>query len=167
MILVFAMRRATGISSHIHGYAASESTAVWQREGVVVGRVVVVVVEVVVVGVVGVVGVVAIPFCSGLTWQLIKAEAVPIRCGCTIGAKIIIHTTFIVGELILQLHTHQLHNFNCRGINLCNACVSLVSVCLASILSQKGNYTTIMVGELISNYTHTSYTTIIVGELVV
>ena len=27
----------------------------------------------------------------------------------TIGAKIITHTTFIVGELILQLHTHQLH----------------------------------------------------------
>ena len=55
------------------------------------------------------------------------------------------------------------HNFDCRGINLCNACVSLVSVCLASIISQKGNHTTIMLGELISNYTHTSYTTIIVG----
>ena len=78
-----------------------------------------------------------------------------------------LHTTFIVGELILQLHTHQLHNFSCRGINLCNACVSLVSVCLPSIISQKGNHTTIIVGELISNYTHTSYTTIIVGELCV
>ena len=82
-------------------------------------------------------------------------------------AKIITHTTFIVGELILQLHTHQLHSFNCRGINLCNACVSLVSACFASMISQKGNYTTIMLGELISNYTHTSYTSIIVGELIV
>ena len=52
-------------------------------------------------------------------------------------------------------------------INLCNACVSLVSVCLASMISQKGNYTTIMLGELISNCTHTSYTSIIVGELIV
>ena len=58
----------------------------------------------------------------------------------TIGAKIITHTTFTVGELVLQVHTHQLHNFNCRGINLCNACVSLVSVCLASIISQIDNY---------------------------
>ena len=33
-----------------------------------------------------------------------------------IGAKIITRTTFIAGELILQLQTHQLHNFNCRGI---------------------------------------------------
>ena len=73
----------------------------------------------------------------------------------------------MVGELILQLHTHQIHNFNCRGINLCNACVSLVSVCLASTISQKGNYRTIMVGELISNYTHTIYATRIVGELIV
>ena len=78
-----------------------------------------------------------------------------------------LHTTFIVGELILQLHSHQLLNFNCRGINLCNACVSPVSVCLASIISQKGNHTTIMLGELISNYMHTGYTTIIVGELIV
>ena len=30
----------------------------------------------------------------------------------TIGAKIITHTTFIVGALIWQLYTHQLHNFN-------------------------------------------------------
>ena len=59
---------------------------------------------------------------------------------------------------ILQLHTHQLHSFNCGGINLCNACVSLVSACLASMISQKGNYTTIMLGELISNYTHTPVT---------
>ena len=87
--------------------------------------------------------------------------------GITIGAKIITHTTFIVGELILQLHTHQLHSFNCGGINLCNACVSLVSACLASMISQKGKYTTIMLGELISNYTHTSYTSVIVGELIV
>ena len=57
-------------------------------------------------------------------------------------------TTSIVGELILQLHTHQLHSFNSRGINLCNACVSLVSACLASMISQKGNYTSIMLGEL-------------------
>ena len=85
----------------------------------------------------------------------------------TIGAKIITHTTFIVGNCMLQLHTHQLHNFNSRGIDLCNACVSPVSVGLASMTSQKGNYTTIMLRELISNYTHTSYTTIIVGELIV
>ena len=52
------------------------------------------------------------------------------RIDVTIGAKIITHTTFIVGELILQLHTHQLHSFKCRGVNLCNACVSLVSACL-------------------------------------
>ena len=58
-----------------------------------------------------------------------------------IGAKIITHTTFIVGELILQLHTHQLHSFDSRGINLCNACVSLVSACFASMIFQKGNYT--------------------------
>ena len=66
-------------------------------------------------------------------------------------------------------HTHQLHNFDCRGINLCNACVSLVSACLASMTSQKGNYTTIMLGELIANYTHmhASYTSVIVGELIV
>ena len=48
----------------------------------------------------------------------------------TIGAKIITHTTFVVGDIFLQLHTHQLHNFNRWGINLCNACVSLVSVVL-------------------------------------
>ena len=77
------------------------------------------------------------------------------------------HTTFIAGELILQLHTHQLHSFNSRGINLCSACVSLVSACFASMIFQKGNYTTIMLGELISNYMHTSYTSIIVGELIV
>ena len=55
--------------------------------------------------------------------------------------------SFFVGELILQLYTHQLHNFNCRGINLCNACVSLVSVCVVSIISQKGEHTTKMPGE--------------------
>ena len=82
----------------------------------------------------------------------------------TIRAKVITHTTFIVGESILQLHTHQLHNFNCRGINLCNARVALVSACLASMISQKGNYTTTMLVELISNYTHTSYTSIISGK---
>ena len=81
--------------------------------------------------------------------------------------KIITRTTFIVGELISQLHTHQLHNFNCQGFNLCNAHVSLVLVCLAHIISQKRNYTTIMLRESVSNYTHTSYTTIIVGELFV
>ena len=79
----------------------------------------------------------------------------------------ITRTTFIVGELISQLHTHQLHSFNCRGIKLRNAYVSLVSVCLASIISQKGNYTTIILGELISKYTRTSCKTIIVGELIV
>ena len=49
----------------------------------------------------------------------------PVRCpvvsrtlsgAFAIGAKIITHTTFIADELILQLHTHQLHNFNCRGL---------------------------------------------------
>ena len=39
-----------------------------------------------------------------------------------------------------------------------------MSVCLASTISQKGNYTTIMLRELISNCTHTSYTTTILGE---
>ena len=48
----------------------------------------------------------------------------------------------------LTTHTHQLHNFNCRGIHLCNACVSLVSACRASMISQKGNCTTITLGEL-------------------
>ena len=48
-------------------------------------------------------------------------------------------------------HTHQLHNFNCQGINLCNVCVSLVSVYLASAVSPKGNYTTIVLREFISN----------------
>ena len=48
-----------------------------------------------------------------------------------------------------------------------NACVSMASACFASMTSQKGSYTTIMLGELISNYTHTSYTSIIVGELIV
>ena len=52
-------------------------------------------------------------------------------------------------------------------MNLCNACVSLVSSCLASMISQKGNYTTTMLVDLISNYTHISYTSIIVGELIV
>ena len=85
----------------------------------------------------------------------------------TIGAKIITCTTSIVGELISQMHTHELRNFLCRGIDLCNACVSLVSVCLASILSQKGNYTTVVLRELISNYTHTGYTSINVGDLIV
>ena len=42
-----------------------------------------------------------------------------------------------------------------------------MSVCLASVKSERSNYTTIMLGELISDYTHTSYTTIIVGELIV
>ena len=67
----------------------------------------------------------------------------------------------------MQLHTHLLHNFNCRGINLRNACVSLVSACLASMISQKGNSTTIMLGEFISNCMHTSYTSSIVGEVIV
>ena len=58
-----------------------------------------------------------------------------------IGAKIMTprHTSFIVGELISQLHTvsHQFYNFNCRGIHLCNACVSLVSACLACMISER------------------------------
>ena len=78
---------------------------------------------------------------------------------------------------------HYTHNFYCWRINiaiththisytalivdLCNACASLVSACLASMISQKDNYTTKMLRELISNYPHTSYTSIIVGELIV
>ena len=87
----------------------------------------------------------------------------------TIGAKIITHTTFIVGEFILQLHTHQIHNFNCQGINLCNVCISLLSGYLASksIISERRLHTTIMLGELIFNYTHTRNTTIIVEDLIV
>ena len=77
------------------------------------------------------------------------------------------HNFYCRGIDFAIAHTHQLHNFNCRGIDLCNACVSLVSVCLASIISQKENYTAIMLGELISNYTHTSHTTIVVRELIV
>ena len=71
--------------------------------------------------------------------------------------------------VISQLHTHtnQLHNFNCRGINLCNVCASLVAACLASTRSRKGNYTAILLGELISNHTRTIYTSIIVVELIV
>ena len=43
------------------------------------------------------------------------------------------------------------HNSNCWGwgISLCNACVSLVSVCVAFMISLNGNYTAIMLGELI------------------
>ena len=48
----------------------------------------------------------------------------------------------------MQLHTHQSHSFNCRGVNLCNAGVSLVSASFASMISQEGNYTTIMLGGI-------------------
>ena len=51
---------------------------------------------------------------------------------------VVINESPIISQL--HTHTHQLHNFNSRGINLCNACVSLVSACLASMISQKGNY---------------------------
>ena len=51
----------------------------------------------------------------------------------TIAAKIITHT-----QLLLLGNFAITHTSHCRGINLCNTCVSLVSVCLASILSQKG-----------------------------
>ena len=71
------------------------------------------------------------------------------------------------GGRYMHTHTHQLHNFNCWGNNLCNACVSLVFVCLASMISMKDKYTAITFGELISNCTHTSYTTVMVGELIV
>ena len=88
---------------------------------------------------------------------------------CTIGAKIITHTTFSVGKLICD-YAHTRISYTTLTVDelICattNACVSLVSVCLASMISWKRNYTTIMLGELTSNHTHTSYTTIIVGEL--
>ena len=66
-------------------------------------------------------------------------------------SKIIIRTTFIVGELMSQLHTHQLHNFHLFEEFIYVMRVYLVSACLASMISQKGNYTTDMLGELISN----------------
>ena len=47
------------------------------------------------------------------------------------------------GPIILQLHTYQLHSFKGRGMNLCNASVSLVSAFLASMICQKGTYTTV------------------------
>ena len=74
------------------------------------------------------------------------------------------HNFYCWGIHIAITHPYQLHNLNCRGINLLNACVSLLSACLPSMIPQKGNYTAIMHGELISNCTHTS---IIVGELIV
>ena len=43
------------------------------------------------------------------------------------------HTICFVGELILQLHTHQLHSFDCGGINLCSVCVCISDVCLSCL----------------------------------
>ena len=71
------------------------------------------------------------------------------------------------GIHIAMSHTHQLHNLKCRGINLCNAYISVVSACLASMISQKGNYTTIMLGELIANCMHTSYISITIGDIAI
>ena len=79
----------------------------------------------------------------------------------TPGEHNLLHAQLLLLGNSFLYYTHQLHNFNCQGINLCNAYVSLVSACLASMISQKGNYTTRMLGELISEYTHTSYTSII------
>ena len=88
--------------------------------------------------------------------------------GITIGAKIITHTTFIVGKFISQLHTHISYTALIVEELFCvMRHLSLVSACLASMVSQKGNCTTEMLGELISNCTHTSCTSIIVGELIV
>ena len=70
------------------------------------------------------------------------------------------HNSYCWGINFVIAHTYQLHNINCQGINCVRCvCVSLVSVCLASMIAQTGNYTTIMLGELMSKYTHTSYTT--------
>ena len=69
------------------------------------------------------------------------------------------HTTFIVGELMLQLHTHI--SYTALIVK------ELICVMRVYLWCHKGNYTTIMLRELISNYTHTSYTSIIVGELIV
>ena len=44
------------------------------------------------------------------------------------------HNFYCLGINFAITHTHQLHNCNCQGIHLCNACASLVSVCLASLL---------------------------------
>ena len=79
---------------------------------------------------------------------------------------------------------HYTHNFDCWGINSAIAhisyttliveeliCVMRVCLCclfvFSSTISEKGNCTTMMLGELISNYTHITYTTTIVGELIV
>ena len=149
----------------------------------------------------------------------------------TIGAKSLHAQHFCWGINFVIAHTHQLRNFNCRGLRLDwpatewetglesrmvekwpakwpaaisslprNGCRPFFgyswfwarfpfcsrpaksqveeSICvmrmylwclLASMISQKGNYTTIVLGELVSNCTRTSYTmsSIIVGELVV
>ena len=65
----------------------------------------------------------------------------------TIGAKINTHATFIVGELISQLHTYISYTALIVEELICVMHVSLVSACLASMMSQKGNYTTVMLVE--------------------
>ena len=72
----------------------------------------------------------------------------PESCASCANAKNHYTHNFFVGELISQFPTHQLQNLNSRGIHLCNVCVSLVSACLASVISQKDNYYTRMLGEL-------------------
>ena len=103
-----------------------------------------------------------------------QVSGLRMRCGSQLACRRAMVSNWIAGEVhLIELYhwsiTHTTFSLNCRGINLCNACVSLASACLASMMSQKGNYTTIMLGELISNYTHThtSYTSLIVGELIV
>ena len=86
----------------------------------------------------------------------------------TIGAKIITRTTLIVGALFLQLHTHISYITLIVEELFCVMCAyfwSLVSACLASMRSQQGNYTTVMLRELISNCTRTSYTSLLGSEL--
>ena len=88
-------------------------------------------------------------FCSKRTDKFTMGAAHNTYCwGINIAIAHISYTALIVEELI---------NLNTR--------VSLVSACFASMTSQKGNYTTIMLGELIFNCTHPSYTSTIVEEL--
>ena len=88
----------------------------------------------------------------------------------TIGAKVITHTTFIVGELLVQLRAHTHISYTTLIVEEFVYVMRVYLWCLSVLpllYYRKANDTTIMVGELISNCTHTSYTTIIVGELIV
>ena len=78
-------------------------------------------------------------------------------------------------ELILQLHTNTsvttlvVEELICVIYIYIHICVCVYICCLVilPLLYQKGDYTTMTLGELISNHTHTRYTTTIVGDLIV